>query len=113
MEKSTSLSGGRFMISAGNTSKNSLTTGISPGLRLGSGSMVNMTLKHLLLEHKYWIIWCVFCSRAVRALLSAEVSVEMYKFFSAHRIYTVLAESQSMPSTTSNSFIGRQIRSMK
>jgi hypothetical protein len=44
-------------MSSGNTSRNSLTTGISLGLKLGSGSMVNKTLQYLLLaEVSYNII---------------------------------------------------------
>jgi hypothetical protein len=54
----------------------------------------------------------VFCNRADKALLSAEVFEGMNKFFSAQPMYTVLAESQSMPRTTSKSFKDRHIKSM-
>jgi hypothetical protein len=112
MENSTSLSGGKLITSSGNPSVYSLTVGISLVLKLGSELKVNMMLKHLLLRDKYWIIWWVFCSRAVRALLSTEISVGINKFFSAQPIYTILAESQFMPNITSISFRGRDIRSI-
>jgi hypothetical protein len=112
MENSTSLSGGKLITSSGNPSVYSLTVGISLVLKLGSELKVNMMLKHLLLRDKYWIIWWVFCSRAVRALLSTETSVGINKFFSAQPIYTILAESQFMPNITSISFRGRDIRSI-